>query len=246
MRSFSAILIAIAVMLFGTNLILADQPLVGEGTEGIADLKGRNPVVSVSTLVTDGNVKLLADAYTRDQKYTDYPIRFDFYVNRTLHTSQIRSKSLPGPVGIDIGPDIATLPFNYSVLATVITPNRQFSTLIQGAVFEEALPTELDCSLTILENEETELFVANAVEVSQATQDAWVFGFAANSTDNTETISLGVSIIAEDLSATGTITLERDDQSEVADVVGTIERQNGAVTSLNLANADSSLRLICN
>lgn len=245
MRYVSFIFAVIAALLLGTNFILADQPIVGEGTEGIADLKGRNPVLSVSTDVTEGNVKILADAYTRDQQYVDYPIRFDFFINRKLHTSQIRTKSLPGPVGVDIGSDTATVPFNYSVLATIITPNRQFSSLVQGAVFEKSPAIPLDCSITIGRDDQPNLYVANGVETFQESIDIWNADFTATSTANNETVSVEVVIKTANLSATGTINIKQDSGSEKTDVTGTVDYQEGSIASLNLANSDGTVALSC-
>ena len=108
--------------------------LTTEGVSGEADKGRRSPVLSASTSVTTGNVKILVDAYVPSSQYQKFPIKFEFFVNRKLVLTQIRSSELPGPVGIDIGTKVASPPFNYSIVATLLHPNRQYTTVLNAAV----------------------------------------------------------------------------------------------------------------
>ncbi len=108
--------------------------LTTEGISGEADKGRRSPVLSASTSVGTGNVKILVDAYVPSPQYQKFPIKFEIFVNRKLIVTQIRSTELPGPIGIDVGSNIATPPFNYSIVATLLHPNRQYTTVLNAAV----------------------------------------------------------------------------------------------------------------
>ncbi len=87
----------------------------------------------------------MVDGKVPNEEYQKYPIQYDFFVNNRLFSSQVTSLQLPGPIGIDVGADVAPLPFNYTIKATVLHPNRSFTTMAFGAVDEsmivEATPT---------------------------------------------------------------------------------------------------------
>jgi hypothetical protein len=106
-----------------------------QGISGTHDDKWRAPIISVQTQKTSEGVKLIIDASVSNEEFRQYPIRFDFFVNRQLRSSQIRSVELPGDVGYLVPPEVAVPPFNYSVTATLLHPNRQYTSLAQGAVF---------------------------------------------------------------------------------------------------------------
>ena len=127
------------------SVVAEAQTLSNEGIEGFVDAKHRGPVLTVgpSYFASGSNEArsaggayglLLVDASVPNTDYKEYPIRFEFYVNRQLVSTQLRSEALPGPIGLSIPTSMATVPFNYSVVATVLYPNRSFSTVINGAI----------------------------------------------------------------------------------------------------------------
>ena len=87
-------------------------------------------------VLDDATVKILVDGQVPNEEYQKYPIQYDFYINNRLFSSQITSKQLPGPIGIDVSSEVVPLPFNYTIKATVLHPNRTFTTMAFGAVDE--------------------------------------------------------------------------------------------------------------
>ena len=81
------------------SLLLAETNTV-EGVSGDIDKKHRGPSLSVNAYAEGSGAKILADAYVPNTEFTSYLIRFDFYINRRLFSSQIRSKELSGAIGV--------------------------------------------------------------------------------------------------------------------------------------------------
>lgn len=141
----SFLITLIAISLVPLNLLKAQE--FQEGAGGTIDKKRRSPVIGLDTERTASEVKILVDAYIPNEEYRAYPIRFEIFVNRHLLVSQIRSPELPGAIGVTVPPTIAAPPFNYSIVATVIHPNRQFSSVAQGAVYPVDLSGTLSCEV---------------------------------------------------------------------------------------------------
>ncbi len=229
----------------------SSTPLVGEGINGYLDKGRRSPVVSISVERGDKKVTLLADAYVPNTEYSEYPILFEFFVNRKLFATQIRSKALPGPIGVDIGTDVAVPPFNYTVIGRLIHPNREFSTVIEGAVFATNLVTTLDCTLTVpatdSSSQDSDIFTEGAVTSTQPSSNQ--LGLSLNKAQResgSETISAGVTLnIAADSSAQGALTYVRSGSSHIVATEGTITSASGKVTEISVANSDSSVELKC-
>lgn len=145
----------------GAQSVAVEVPLMpATGVEGIAgDIDGRrrSPVLTVGTHMRGDIAIIKADAYLPNDDMAKYPIQFDFFINRRLYSSQIRSPEQPGAVGVELGSDVAALPFNFAVVAKVIHPNRVFSTVFQGVV--EQLPYNLSftsCTLTQSDSEDSD------------------------------------------------------------------------------------------
>lgn len=259
----AATLAVTAASLFRVQVSHADDQvssptLQSEGVSGDIDKQRRGPLLSVSTHYypatssETAHTKILADATVQHDQYKKYPIRFDFYVNRSLVTSQIRSTELPGPIGVDIDSKIATVPFNYSVIATLVHPNRQFMTLIQGAVYGTEISGSLSCNLTITdastENSTAKVYVAESVQATQTGNNAFTLSFESSkleSGEGADTVKLDASLSSSGNTASGSITSTLNEQATVKAVTGDIEVTDGAVKSLSVTSADGLTKLDC-
>ena len=234
----------------------ADPVLSAEGISGDIDDKHRAPVLSVSISRPTGSgprvYSILADAYVANDEFVQYPMRFDFYVNRTLFASQFRSKELPGPVGVDVGPSIAVPPFNYTVIATILHPNHTYTTIIQGAVFAAGPVSKLDCTLTVTKSgdepgEQTTIFTASDVEVSQQDSNAFALKFEGKNESSGGTALVEATIVnkGQDQPAAGSVTITADGAPQTQTVTGEIEITDGALNSFSVGSEDESTDLSC-
>ena len=118
-----------------------------EGIEGFVDYKHRGPVLTINAFYFAASTseaksaggafsRILADAYVPNGDYAEYPIKFEFYINRQLVSTQLRSQAQPGPIGLTLPSGETAPPFSYSVIATLLYPNRSFSTAINGTLNE--------------------------------------------------------------------------------------------------------------
>jgi hypothetical protein len=201
-------------------------------------------------------VKLLVDAYTIDDTFSKYPLRFDFFVNRKLFSTQMRSPELPGAIGVDIGTDIAAPPFNYTVVATVLHPNRSFTTVLNGAVFSSDLVRKLDCSVTkpaATEGAE-DLFQASSVDSLQKGNDTIALKYNADSASGDKQDEVVVSLtLAEvpstsktgDISVSGSVSTTGDGKDVTTEVEGTATFTSGALTGIEASSADDTVSLSC-
>ncbi len=225
-----------------------------EGISGYQDAKGRDPVIIV-TAKRDAALKkatLLVDAYVSNGEFTQFPIRFDFYINRKLYVSQMRSVELPGPIGIDIGEDIATIPFNYSVVATVLHPNKQFSTILHGAVEESTgsggtTTSGLDCTLMVTDSEGIEDdFVGNGVTFTSSDSDTWTFSFTADNIDQTASAAVsGSADVTSQATETGSsasssVSVVIKGSTTKLTLTGQGTTQNGSLMSLDVSDENGN------
>lgn len=227
--------------------------LTAEGVLGDTDSKRRAPQLRVQPQVLEGRVRLLADAYIPHPDLQDHPIEFEFFINRKLFTTQIRSKSLPGAVGVDIGPDVAVPPFNYSVVAKVVHPNRTFTTVLEGAVVSATPDVSAEqfesCTITLTtvegDEEEIELFVGNNVGVGQSTPTSAAFTFSAQKSDSTETASFEVTLTIEEGEAEGSVEVTRNGAAETYSVSGTAEVNASRPVDLSVSSDDEEVDITC-
>ncbi|MDC0357913.1 hypothetical protein OAO01_03785 [Oligoflexia bacterium] len=253
-RPFRTITLTI---IFGAVCVMAYQPQANAidrqiGISGIQDKKGRNPDLAVSKVMKNEVPTILVDAQIPEPGHRIYPIRFDFYINRRLFSSQIRSDELPGAVGVSIGPDIAAVPFTYAVVATLMSPNRFYTSMLTGAFFASNLLATFDCTLTLSsdDGEESTDYVANDVATDQSGNNSFSFSFDANSisVDSTVALSASVSTSGEDKAA-GTLTVTRDSDgstTRVTDVSGTATfDDSGNLKSLSVESDDKTTSLVC-
>ncbi|MCI5064688.1 hypothetical protein MRY87_03065 [bacterium] len=225
------------------------------GVSGRDDKLARSPVVSVRVAPGDTKTTLFVDAYQRNSEYTLYPMQFELYVNRHLISTQYRSRTLPGPIGLDVGTDIATLPFNYTVIAKVIVPNgNPFTTVVEGAAFATPLAGELDCTATVsssLTGSTSEAYVENAVRISQTGNSTLRVEIAGEAiTSDEELAGLLLAERGEDGAATGTFSgtftgAENSTTRFSEAVTGTIVTNTRGISELDLTSEDGNVRLQC-
>ena len=226
--------------------VFADT-IVAQGVAGDMDSHSRCPVLTVSTENNPDNVKILADAYMQTSAYKKYPIRFDFYINRKLFATQIRSPELPGAVGVDIGPDVAVPPFNYTVIAEIVHPNRNFTTVIQGAVFNSETVKTYDCESTYVTSEGFEyVFTKDGVELTQTSDKTYSINMSATSsaTENKLTLTGSISISQED-TASANLVASFEDSSDSYDLTGKATFNKNTLDSFELADSGNVLKLSC-
>lgn len=232
-----------------TDLFAAGKVLTTAGIQGDVDKKDRGPLLSVSTSVDGTTAKIVADAVIPNKDFQKYPIQFDFFVNRKLFSSQIRSIALPGPIGIDVGPDTATLPFNYTVVAKLLHPNREFTTVLEGAVFSSQLAATLDCTVVLKnsdDEETTTTFTSKDTDLTQPSESVVSLDFSAQTEADDESIDVtGPVTINDDNEASSTLSIVRDGETTSTAVEGTVTRDGGELTALELSSEDESVSLSC-
>lgn len=218
-----------------------------EGISGDIDKKHRGPALSINAYPEGGGAKILADAYVPNSEFVSYPIRFDFYINRRLFSSQIRTKELPGPVGVDVGNDIAPIPFNYAVVATLLHPNRQFVTTAYGVVYATDLLVQFDCTLSIADGSAVEGdYEALQVNSTQAANDALTLNFTGENSLGGKEANVTATVNVSDDTGSGSVTYTVDDSSKTISLSGEITKSdNGEIATLSLASTDQSVSLDC-
>ncbi len=225
------------------------------GVSGRDDKQSRSPVVTVTAIPGSTNTRLLVDAYQRNDEYQKYPMQFDFYINRRLFSSQYRSDRLPGAVGVDIGPDIATLPFNYAVIVKVLTPHGDsYTTVVESAVFASFLNGRLDCTVSFVSSENSD-FVKNSVDITQIGNSSLQLSFdnaSAIASSNTVSASLTATVDTESSDTTptmtGTLTTTLNGSAaslRVESVSGSATLGDNGIAGISLSSEDGSLTLTC-
>jgi hypothetical protein len=226
------------------------QVLVQEGIADEPDVRNRAPIVSVRVQQTADNVKILADAFVSNKEYRRFPIRFQYFINRGLFASQYRSDTLPGPVGIDVGPDVATPPFNYTVIAELITPfGRNFSTVLEGAVFTSNLAGTFDCEFTTFEGDAGTIQDAEAISLLQQANN--VAQFSATFREDESDIApsaVDASLTFDNTSVDGTLTIRSGENAARTEAVSgnaVLDTDGQTISSFEVSSADASLELSC-
>lgn len=252
LSSFFVPLIALAQTPTPTAVPEINNALHFEGVGNEVDKDHRNPILSVGIKRGTGVVSILADAVVQHDDFAEAPIQFDFFVNRKLFSSQIRSKALNGPVGVEVKTEDAAMPFNYSVMAKVIHPNRQFTSLIEGAVFPHEFNATLNCSLTVsVDEDSSKIYTQDKVKTVQAEGDSFnldMLNLATASGSSKATLSGLVNVKVADSSSTATATLsvaEGSDASKDVEVSGRVTMVEGVLTSFNLTSSDGETEIEC-
>lgn len=241
-------LLCVTLLIQTVAFAQTSEIITGEGISGDIDKKRRSPTVSLSTNKTEGNVQILVDAFVADTEYQKYPIQFDFYINRKFFTSQLRSTELPGAIGIDVASSVAKTPFNYSIVARTLHPNREFTTVINGAVFDTDIAAQFDCTLTTaINSEESREYIANGVNLNQVGNDALSISFETNSTPEGHSVKLSGTININDSEASSNITINEDQTTDkIVALTGESETdEEGDLISISLTSDDSDTSLSC-
>ncbi len=224
------------VLLFSSVLVSAQETTVmSPGLAGERDKNGRNPELFVTRVIGSDNVTLRVDAHVPNKEYQQYPIQFDFYVNRQFMTSQIRSQELPGPIGVTIGHDIATPPFNYAVVAKVLHPTRSTHSMVAGAAFNNELSSTINCTLEYLEESYSAAVSFQQASDTQTGFSAEFTNSAAKNITVSGTVNLASGSASSDLSV-----LDAGETTTYA-TTGEAEVTDSTLKSLNLAAADLTL-----
>ena len=232
--------------LISTSVFAQGVTLQTRGIVGDMDKKYRDPVLTVSTVVESGNVKILADAVVDNKEFIPYPLQFDFFINRKFFTSQLRSNELPGPIGIDVGSDIATPPFNYTVIARVLHPNREFTTVLNGSVFSSNLTSTFNCLLTQVSTESSKAYGASDVSSNQIGNETTGLEFIGRDAESGEEVSVSATITVTGEAASGTVTTFRQGFPQTSNVSGTATKDDsGNLASLKVQSSDGTTVLDC-
>lgn len=222
------------------------------GVSNRDDKLGRSPVVTVTTIpgsTLEEATKILIDAYERNPEYRLYPMSFDIYINRKLFSSQFRSSTLPGPIGVDVGTDVATLPFNYTVIAKVITPNgNPFTTVFEGAVFASQLSASLDCTVTFVGSETTS-YVKNNVSINQTGNDSFSVQLeGAEQVGSDSKLDANLQASVSGTSASGSLSTTVDGLESTARVTvvsGSASLSSSSSAFIDMASTDGSVNFSC-
>ncbi|NMC64153.1 MAG: hypothetical protein GYA55_13395 [SAR324 cluster bacterium] len=221
-----------------------------EGVGADVDKKRREPILSVRVAAGPTSATIFADAYVVSDQTNYLPIQFDFFINRAFFASQIRSTELPGPVGVTVAYKDVPLPFNYSVVAKILHPNRTFTTVLNGAV-EKIDPTpgptstpasSLSCTYT--EKIDNEVSTYTAVQVTFAETDSKLTSSfeAVNSEDPEDKLSLEIDTTKNDTDLSGTINVV---DSQEINVRGSYQKSANIISSISLSSEDSLNELSC-
>ncbi|NLF25217.1 MAG: hypothetical protein GX589_06110 [Deltaproteobacteria bacterium] len=246
------------VLIVAAPTLHADEVVVtSRGVAGDMDSENRDPVLSVGRNATPENVKLLVDAYIENNEYKNYPIKFEFFVNRNLILAQIRSPELPGPIGIDIPPTTATMPFNYTVSACMIHPNQSFCTVINGAADGTDDKVSYNCTLTLMEatgdvdededaiGGETTDYSAEGVTLENQGVNSYAFSFTAKTEDHAKEATITGTLKVEDQNATSLITVKTSDETDPVEASGTAVTEDDRLSSFKVSDDDETLNLSC-
>lgn len=224
-----------------------------EGIVGDVDSGRRGPVLTFSTEVSaDGSsAKILADTQIINEEFRKYPISVDFYVNGKLFSKQFRSLELPAPLGIDVPKELAPVPFNFSIVATLLHPNRQYVTIAQGAVTNDSSSTAaLECTSTeTFSDGSSDVVITGTVDSSISADNTLEFTLTDGDKSSQVTLSIAASASSTTREATGTATVQQGSIAAVSyDVSGSVEASGSVVSSIDVSSADdtdSQLTLSC-
>jgi len=221
-----------------------------EGVGADVDKKRREPVLSVRVAAGPTSATIFADAYVVSDQTNYLPIQFDFFINRAFFASQIRSTELPGPVGVTVAYKDVPIPFNYSVVAKILHPNRTFTTMLNGTV-ERIDPTpgptntptsSLSCTYT--EKIDNEVATYTAAEVAFSETDSKVTSSfeVVNTEDPEDKLALEIDTTKDDTALSGTLNIV---DSQEINVSGNYVKSGAAISSMSLLSEDSLNELSC-
>lgn len=212
---------------FDGLIVDGERIISAEGSGKEVDKQHRGPNLTVGVQAQQNAAKILVAGKVLNKDYEHFPIRYQFFINRQLFRTQVSSPELPGPIGVDIGSDIATVPFNYTIVAEVLHPNRRFTTVVQGAVTQadvivapttQVVTSLVDqCTLTLNLGEDNETtYSASQVTFKRSGTDVTAVFLASNS-DSSESAAPGsnatdvqIRLSLEETDSSQNTQLERD------------------------------------
>lgn len=262
MRGLAAINCVLFAAACGTFIGIApiqaqeDGVLIKQGIGSTIDKKRRGPELSVRTESEENVVRIYASAHVPNGDYREYPLQYDFYINRRLFSTQMQSPELPGAVGVDIGTDIAVPPFNYSVVASVLHPNSRYTTVIHGTVYQQSLSATLDCTVTVESTDDTIVYSAEGVSTEQDADNSIALSFTAEevSLDESEDLrttavkaafTIDAAAAEEDDNLSGTVTIGEGDSAAIHQTTGSAVVEDGKLLELTAASADGAVEISC-
>jgi hypothetical protein len=157
---------------------------------------------------------------------------------------------------VEITPDTARVPFNYSVVATLLHPNREFTTVIHGAVFATDLGSTLStCTLTVTSAQsggttatQKVSYVAKDVQVAQSGNSAATVSFETSELEDgssSDTVTTNALLSFAGTTVSGTLTTTISGRPQVVDVTGTGAIGGNGVSSFSVSSADKGTALAC-
>ncbi len=226
------ILLLTILPLFFSSFLSAQVTVTVRGIEGNADKRKRDPETQLTRTVDNSGVTLLASSHIPNPDFRDkWPIKYEFFVNGKLIETQVTSNELSRPIGLTITPNIAPLPFNYTVVATLLHPNSSYKTVINGAAFEEeGSSTSLTCTV---DNAEGLTHTASDVQTVQTANNTIDLSFTAENSDSNISFVSSLTLSGDNLSGVAEIT--ENDILTQEDVTGSISRaEDGTISNITI------------
>lgn len=229
-----------SLLLFSAAALAAPFIYGSEGVSGEIDIKDRNPTLSFSKEVLDGSSRILVDVSVKNKGYEKYPIKVEYFINNNLVSTQIVSKELPGSLGLTLSNSNYPIPYNYTIVASLMTPNRTFTTTTYGSVDGTELSASLGCTLTInADGDSGDTFSASSVSIQQSDESSLTLKFTATGDTGQKEVMADLSTSGHE--ATGTLTLG-DTTMEVS---GMITSENGNLSALEVQSSSGTTSLAC-
>jgi hypothetical protein len=214
------------------------------GVRGDMDKKGRDPQMTITRVISADAVRLIVTAQTPDEELRPYPIRYDFFVNRQLVSSQMTSPELPGDVGLTVTPQMASTPFNYSIVATVLHPNRQFTSVVHGAAFSSDIVGTLACTVTATVDGVERTYRNADVTVTQSGNSQIGFSFLGSEANGGDEALITASVNASASESSGTASVGVNGQISEFTVAGEVVITESTVTKM-MISSENGLVIDC-
>lgn len=248
-------LLGLAILFNSPSLIHAQdssssgETLSTEGIVGDVDKGRRAPVLTFSTSVAaDGSsATILLDTQVINEDFKKYPISVDFFVNGKLFSKQFRSLELPAPLGITVPKEMAAVPFNYSIVATLLHPNRQYVTVAQGAISNSNSSSSLECTATeTLSGDIAGVEILGSTPNTLDAQGSLVFTLTQDSNSAQATLNITASNASTSAQSSGSVVIQRaDGTSSTYDVSGTAVVSGTVISSIDSTSSNGELTLKC-
>lgn len=109
--------------------------MLSKGLANHQDKHIRNPTLGVGLVLTsDGTVRAEIAVENQNQEFLEYPIVVEMFVDGELIGKQIKTPTFTKSLGFNLYNQRA---FNYQVTATVLHPNRSFTSMVEGTYFPQ-------------------------------------------------------------------------------------------------------------